>query len=142
VGQPSAELTEALASTYQRVARDSPVRLDPALQLLDAHRTVFVKIADGIRAVGAFSEPEQWQLLWERAYTRDQWLDWLTIQPLLNPFPPGKLAEVLDAVGTAIDAMGGGFTTPYTTVRITATRTARWWPLASSVGAHRVTSLR
>jgi hypothetical protein len=53
VGQPPAKLTEALASTYQRVAPDSPVRLDPALQLLDAHRTVLVKIADGIRAVGA-----------------------------------------------------------------------------------------
>jgi hypothetical protein len=95
------------------VAPDSPVRLDPALQRLDAYQPVFVKTADGIRATGAFSEPEQWQVGWERTYTQDQWLDWLRTQPLLNPpFPPGKLAAVLDAVGTAIDAIGGGCTMP------------------------------
>jgi SAM-dependent methyltransferase len=123
VGRVPAELTEALASAYRRAAPDAPVRLDPALQLLDAWRPVFVKTADGIRAAGAFSEPEQWQVDWEHSYTRAQWLDWLCTQPLLNPFPPAKLAEVLDAVGTAIDAIGGSFTMPYATVTVAATKT-------------------
>ena len=35
-----------------------------------------------------------------------------------------KLAEVLEGVGAAIDAMGGSFTMPYATVAVTATRTA------------------
>jgi SAM-dependent methyltransferase len=124
VGQVPAELTEALAAAYRRAAPDSPVTLDPRLQLLDAYRPVFTKTAGGIRAAGAFSEPEQWQLGWERTYTRDEWLDWLRTQPLLNPFPQRKLAAVLAAVGAAIDAMGGSFTMPYTTVAITATRTS------------------
>jgi SAM-dependent methyltransferase len=124
VGQVPAELTEALASAYRRVAPDSPVTLDPRLQLLDAYRTVLAKTADGIRAADAFGEPEQWQVGWERTYSRADWLDWLRTQPLLNPFPPVKLAAVLAAVGAAIDAMGGAFTMPYTTVAITATRTS------------------
>jgi SAM-dependent methyltransferase len=124
VGQVPAELTGALASAYRRAAPDSPVKLDPTVQFLDAWRPVFAKTADGIRVAGAFSEPDQWQFGWERTYTRHEWLDWLPTQPLLNPFPPGKLAEVLAAVGQAIDAMGGVFTMPYTTVAITAIRTS------------------
>jgi SAM-dependent methyltransferase len=121
--QPPAEVTEALASAHQRVAPDSPVNLRPARQALDPYQTVFEKIADGIRQTGRFSEPEQWHFDWERTYSRAEWLDQLRTQPLLNPFPPDKLAEVLDAVGAAIDAMGGTFTVPYTTVAITAVRT-------------------
>jgi hypothetical protein len=41
----------------------------------------------------------------------------------LNRLPPGKLARLLDSVGTAIDAMGGSFTMPYATVAVTAKRT-------------------
>lgn len=33
---------------------------------------------------------------------------------------PGKLAEVLECVRAAIDAMGGGFTMPFTTVTVAA----------------------
>jgi hypothetical protein len=42
----------------------------------------------------------------------------VTVQP-----PAEKLAEVLEAVGTAVDAIGGSFTMSYTTVAVTATRT-------------------
>ena len=35
-----------------------------------------------------------------------------------------KLAEVLEGVGAAIDAMGGSFTMAYTTVAVTAARTS------------------
>jgi hypothetical protein len=91
---------------------------------MDVYQPLFGRTADGIRAAGRFSEPERWQVDWTRIYTRSEWLDWLPTQPLLNPFPPDKLAEVLAAVGAAIDAMGGSFTVPYTTVAITATRTS------------------
>jgi hypothetical protein len=49
------------------------------------------KAADGMRATGAFGEPE-------------------------------RLAELLAAVGAAIDAAGGAFTMAYATVAVTATR--------------------
>jgi SAM-dependent methyltransferase len=34
----------------------------------------------------------------------------------------GKLARLLEGIGAAIDAMGGSFTMPYTTVAVTAVR--------------------
>jgi SAM-dependent methyltransferase len=121
--QPPAEVTEALASAYRSAAPDSPVNLRPTPRALDPYLSILAKIADGIRQTGRFSEPEQWHVDWECTYTREEWLDQLPTQPLLNPFPPDKLAEVLAAVGATIDAMGGTLTVPYTTVAITAVRT-------------------
>jgi hypothetical protein len=82
-------------------------------------------MADGIRAAGAFSEPEQWRFNWERTYTRNEWLDQLPTHGHLNRLPPGKRAAVLREVGAAIDAIGGSFTMSYTTVALTALRTTR-----------------
>jgi hypothetical protein len=42
----------------------------------------------------------------------------------LTQLPSDKLTEVLEGVGAAIDAMGGSFTMPYTTVAVTAARTS------------------
>jgi SAM-dependent methyltransferase len=122
VYQSPPEVLDALALAYRRAVPDSPVDLQPLRQALDAWQPVFDKIADGIRTAGKFSEPEQWRFRWKRTYTRDEWLDRLLTQPLLNPCPPEKLAEVLSAVAAAIDAIGGSFTMPYTTVAITALR--------------------
>src|SRR5580693_1217771 len=123
VFQTPPAILDALASAYQKVAPDSPVYLSSLKQALDAYQALFDKIADGIRQARRFSEPEQWEFGWERTYTRDEWLDQLPTQGHLNLLPPEKLAEVLAGVGAAIDAMGGSFTMPYTTVAVTAKRT-------------------
>jgi hypothetical protein len=123
VFQTPTQLLDALASAYQRVVPDSPVSLSRLNQALDAYQALFDKIAHGIRVAGKFSEPEQWQFDWERTYTREEWLDQLPTQGHLNLLPPDKLAQVLDSVGAAIDAMGGSFTMPYATVAVTAKRT-------------------
>ncbi len=125
VFQTPPAILDALASAYQKVAPDSPVNLSSLKQALDAYQALFDKIADGIRQARGFSEPEQWEFGWERAYTRDEWLDQLPTQGHLNLLPPDKLAEVLAGVGAAIDAMGGRFTMPYTTVAVTASRDGR-----------------
>jgi hypothetical protein len=83
---------------------------------------MFAKIADGIREVGGFGDPEQWRFDWERSYTRDEWLDQMPTIGTLTQLAPEKLAEVLAEVGAAIDAMGGIFTVGYTTVAVTAAR--------------------
>ena len=88
---------------------------------LDLYQPLFAKIADGIREAGGFSEPEQWQFDWERTYSRDEWLDQLPTLGSLTQLPSDKVAEVLAEVGAAIDAIGGSFTMPYTTVVVTAT---------------------
>lgn len=123
VFQTPPEILDALASAYQKVVPDSPINLQALRHSLDAYQGLFDKIAAGIRQTGRFSEPEQWQFDWEHTYTRDEWLDQIPTHGRLNLLPPDKLAEMLEAVGTVIDAMGGSFTMPYTTVAVTAART-------------------
>jgi SAM-dependent methyltransferase len=125
VFQSPPEVTRALAEAHRKVAPDSPFNLS-SQQIrspIDLYQPLFDKIADGMREVGGFSEPEQWRFDWERSYTRDEWLDQLPTLGSLTQLPADKLTEVLQAVGTAIDAIGGSFTMAYTTVAVTASRT-------------------
>lgn len=60
----------------------------------------------------------------EWRYTRDTWLDQDQV-PTLGSFtrlPPDKLEMLLEGTGTAVNAMGGGFTMGYATVVVTTTR--------------------
>jgi SAM-dependent methyltransferase len=124
VFQLPSDLAEATVAVYQRAVPDSPFNLQATKQLLDAYQAQFAKTADGIREVGGFSDPEQWRFDWERAYTRDEWLDQLPTTGGLTRLPPDKLAQVLEGVGAAIDAIGGSFTMRYATVAVTAKRTS------------------
>jgi hypothetical protein len=115
--------TTRSADAYRRVAPDSPFDPDGKRRsAMDLYQPLFDKMADGIRQTGSFSEPEQWRFYWERTYSRDEWLELLPTQGALAKLPPDRLAEVLDAVSTAIDRMGGSFTMPYSTVAVTAVR--------------------
>jgi hypothetical protein len=105
------------------VAPDSPFNLQPKRQALDGYQVLFAKAADGIRTVGGFSDPEQWRYNWQRSCTREAWLDQLPTSGALTRLPSDRLAEVLEGVGATIDAMGGSFTMPSTTVVVTAART-------------------
>lgn len=129
VFEPPPEVAEAFAVAYRRVAPDSPFNqqgssAQSARTALELYQAMFAKAADGIREAGGFGEPEQWRFDWAKSYTRDEWLDLLPTQGTLTGLPPDRLAEVLDGVGTAIDAIGGGFTMPYTTLAATAARTS------------------
>jgi SAM-dependent methyltransferase len=120
VFQPPAAVAEAFAAVYQRVAPDSPFGFQALRRTQDAYEKGLARAADGIRAAGAFGDPERWRYDWERFYTRDQWLDQLPTIGALTRLPSDKLAQVLESVGAAIDALGGGFTMPYATVAVTA----------------------
>lgn len=114
-------VTAAFAEVYERVAPGSPFR--PTRSGLTAYQTLYGKVADGIRRTGAFGDPRQWRFDWQRSYTRDEWLDQMPTSGSLTRLAPDKLAQVLEAVGAAIDGLGGAFTMPYTTMAIVATRT-------------------
>jgi SAM-dependent methyltransferase len=117
------EVLEPFASVYRRVVPDSPVDFRVMSQALEGYQALFTKAAEGIREVGGFGDPEQWPFAWERSYTREEWLDQVPTFGNLNQLPPDKLAEVLEGAGAAIDALGGGFRMPYTTVAVSAART-------------------
>ncbi|GAA2161524.1 class I SAM-dependent methyltransferase [Actinomadura napierensis] len=117
-----AEVTEAFAAVYRRVAPDSPFNMQAARPGGDPYGAILDKAADGMEETGAFAAPDRWRFEWERTYTRDEWLDQMPTQGPLTWLQPEQVAEVLDSVGSAIDALGGSFTMPYATVALTATR--------------------
>ena len=96
-----------------------------AMPAIGAYEAVSTRAADGIRAAGAFGDPEGWRFGWERSYTRQEWLDHVPTGGDASQFPPAKLAEVLDGVGSAIDAFGGSITMRYAAVVVTVAYRAR-----------------
>ncbi|MEU7989495.1 class I SAM-dependent methyltransferase [Streptosporangium canum] len=122
VYEPPAEVAEPFAAAYRRAAPDSPLNGQPARRPLDLYQAAYAKFADQIRETEQFDDPEQWRFDWERSYTRDQWLDLLPTTGGLTQLRPDQLAEILDAVGGAIDSLGGRFTMNYTTLAATAVR--------------------
>jgi SAM-dependent methyltransferase len=123
VFEPPVEVAEPFAAAYRRVVPDSPLRDLPARRPLEMYQAGYAKVADTIRETHRFTEPEQWRFDWERSYTRDQWLALLPTTGSLTQLPPDKVADILNVVGTAIDALGGRFTMQYTTLATTAIRT-------------------
>jgi len=130
--QPRADLTEAFGEAYRRVMPDSLVArrwmvvsaVDGySMAAVDGYSRLGTKVADGMRELGAFGDPEQWRFDWERTYTRDEWLDQVPTTGDHSQFPPAQLDELLAGIGAAIDAVGGGFTMRYTTLVVTAART-------------------
>ncbi|MFC9060929.1 class I SAM-dependent methyltransferase, partial [Streptomyces sp. NPDC057074] len=123
VYEPPAEVAEPFAAAYRRAVPTSPLNGQPARRPLSLYQAGYAKLADKIRETGQFGDPEQWRFDWERSYTRDQWLALLPTTGALTQLRPEQLAEVLDAVGGAIDSLGGAFTMHYTTLATTAVRT-------------------
>ncbi|MGC0384441.1 class I SAM-dependent methyltransferase [Streptomyces sp. SAI-129] len=122
VFEPPPEVAEPFAAAHRRVAPDSPFSGQPARRPLETYLAGYARIADRIRETGRFGEPEQWRFDWQRSYTRDQWLELLPTTGGLTRLRPDQLAGILDAVGHAIDALGGRFTMHYTTLATTAVR--------------------
>lgn len=120
VYEPPAEVAESFAAAYRRAAPDSPLNGGPARRPLGLYQAAYAKFADRIRETERFDEPEQWRYDWEQSYTRDQWLDLLPTTGGLTGLRPGQLTGILDAVGDAIDSLGGRFTMTYTTLATTA----------------------
>jgi SAM-dependent methyltransferase len=123
VFEPPIEVAEPFAAAYRRVVPDSPFSNMRARRPLDMYQAGYAKFADNIREMEQFNDPEQWRFDWEQSYTCDQWLALLPTTGGLTQLPPAKTADILNAVGTAIDTLGGRFTMQYTTLATTAVRT-------------------
>ena len=120
--QPPPSLGEAFAEVYRHVMPGSPNLW--AGPILDAYLMMCGTAADGIRQAGAFGDPEQWRFGWDRPYTRGAWLGTVTAPGGQTQPPSAPREDLLAGNGAAIDAAGGSFTMRYTTVAVTAARTA------------------
>ncbi|MEU5976210.1 class I SAM-dependent methyltransferase [Streptomyces sp. NPDC047315] len=115
------ELADAVAEACRRALPDAPFDVRALGRgTKGGYGTLLAGAADGIRATGAFEEPQQWRHEWEWRYTRDAWLDQLPTQGAFTRLPAPALAAVLEGVGAAVDALGGSFTMRYATVAVTA----------------------
>lgn len=122
VFQPPAPIGAAFAEVFRRVAPDAPVGLTAAARSPALATGYYSRTADGVREAGGFGGPERWEFTWTRDYTREEWLDFVPTQGIVTRLPADALAEILAAVGAAIDAMGGRFTMEFTTVAAAAVR--------------------
>jgi SAM-dependent methyltransferase len=123
VFEPPDPIAEAFAKAYQRAAPDSPFSNQPARRALSRYEAIYAKFIETFVNSGAFDHAEQWRFDWKQNYTRDQWLDLLPTTGGLTQLAPDNLNDVLHAVGTAIDSVGGSFTMEYVTLVATASRT-------------------
>jgi SAM-dependent methyltransferase len=121
VFMPPPDMAAAFAAVYRAVMPDLP--FNPwAGSSLDAYDGILGKAEDGIRATGAFGEPERLRVDWEREYTREEWLDVLPTAGGHSRLPPEQLAALMSGIGDAVDAAGGRFVMGYAAVALLAER--------------------
>lgn len=119
--QPTPDVAAAFDEVYHRLLPEH-AGFSWTRPVIDGYAPILQKATEAIRADAGFGEPEEWRFTWEHVYSRDAWLDQVPTFGNSNVMPPDKLAALVDGLGMAIDALGGEFTMPYTTVAITAVR--------------------
>ena len=121
---PPQELRETFGAVFRRVLAESPFSAFWDRPAVDSYRSMFARVAEVIRRSVKFGEPEEWLSHWERPYTTGEWLDLVPTTGGFTRHPEPVQRELLDGIGAAVDAAGGGFTMSYTTVAVTAARLA------------------
>lgn len=124
VYEPPPAVAGPFAAAFARAVPDSPFagRAAAARSPLDQYQAVYARVADSLRATGRYADPEPLRHDEQRTYTRDAWLALLPTTGGLTRLEHDRLAPILDAVGAAIDALGGSFTMTFTTLGVTAAR--------------------
>jgi len=119
--EPPPELAVAFSAVYRRVLPDSPFGGGGAPAGRTGYASFLSTAADSMRETG-FGAPEEWQVDWERSYSKAEWLDQVPTFGGHSLFPQGKLEELLSGIGEVIDEAGGSFTMKYAAVAVTAAR--------------------
>lgn len=123
VGDAPSEITTAYADAFAAAVPDSPIKIGRTPPRADqAYGTIADNAAEGLRTAGGFAEAERWQDAWDQSYTRDEYLAVLPTQGTLTRVPAERAAPILDAVGAAIDRLGGSFVMHYVTTTVTTVR--------------------
>lgn len=106
------EVRRRIDAAYARVERElgerSVIRSGAGPHTVPAH-------SEAVRATGLFASVEHHRYRWEKAYTRDEWLDFIQTHSDHSTLPVERLAALVAAVGAAIDEAGGVVHAQYTT---------------------------
>jgi SAM-dependent methyltransferase len=116
-------ISEAFAAAYDKVAPQMPHRVGHSYdEAFTAYQERCVRTADAFAGTGEFSGAEQWSADWERSFTTAEFLDLtLTMSPM-SMLSAEQVTELMSEIGSAIDAIGGGFTMRYSTLAVAVTR--------------------
>ncbi|MGH3166146.1 MAG: class I SAM-dependent methyltransferase [Trebonia sp.] len=126
VYQPEDKVSAAFGEVFARVDTGLPFNLGAvtAASVVDGYLKMCDKAAAGMARAGGFGGPEKWRFEWDRLYTRDEWLDMVPTMGGMSRVPADRLTQLLAGLGEVIDGVGDSFTVNYTTVAITAVRSA------------------
>ena len=111
------QVLAALAPVYERVAPAIAANTMALGVLPDSERG---RDTAALGATGRFGDIEARAYAWQRSFTRAEWLDYLRTCSDHAMLPEATLEALLDAVGAAIDGLGGAIAVPYSTILITA----------------------
>jgi SAM-dependent methyltransferase len=114
-GQPTPELRAALDGAYRRAAPGLGRSYALPSEARQAPDPDAAQAADALAASGGFVDVALRMFEHTVVYTTSRWLDELPTHSDHRTLPAGQLAEVLAAVGEAIDAAGGQFEMRYQT---------------------------
>ena len=119
IGLHPADLAAALEDAYRRAGAGELTIGYGGDRATDPDAAIAV-VAGGLRSTGRFAEPRVRWFPWTRSYTRELWLDQILSHSDHIALPPEQRQRVLDEVGAAIDAHGGGFEMEYRSVLVDA----------------------
>jgi SAM-dependent methyltransferase len=116
-GRPDSAVEEALEEVYRRIApeiADTNVAAKPSEEPHDRLR----EFAHG----DLFSNIEARTYPWETSYDRTSWTEFVSTHSDHLRLPESQRRALLDALGDAIDALGGSMTYHYSTLLVLAKR--------------------
>jgi SAM-dependent methyltransferase len=117
-GDPPAPIRELLAPIYTRLEPD----IETYSVLLGNHDARTQAALTGITDSSAFEAVETSTFPWSKTYDRIGWLEHLGTHSDHRALAPARRGRLFDAVGAAIDSIGGSFEMPYETVLVSARR--------------------
>jgi SAM-dependent methyltransferase len=116
MGDPPAHVRERLDPVYERLG---PELVNPSVVLGNPGRRG-EDTAAALDDSGLFDAAEIRRFEWSRTYTTDEWLALIATHSDHQALGEARLQALRDAVGAALDAVGGTFEYRYETVLVTA----------------------
>jgi SAM-dependent methyltransferase len=116
-GRPESVAAEALEAVYQRIAPEiagSNVAIKPP----EEPRDRLQEFAKG----GLFTDIEARAFPWDTIYDRASWIEFIATHSDHVQLPEEQRRALLDALGEAVDGLGGSMTYHYSTLLVLATR--------------------
>jgi SAM-dependent methyltransferase len=117
-GSPPAEVSALLNTIYERLAPG----IDRHSVLLGGSDARGQTAADGIAASGSFAAAEVERFAWSKTHETAGWLELLQTHSDHQTLPAEQREALLQAVGEAIDSLGGSFELPYEAILVSAQR--------------------